>query len=293
MGNQSAFFCPQWKAHILLLRTIKQLFYYSLWEFILLNSLFFGAFGLSPVLASESCLTSKQQLSKVTEWSTVAKVIDGDTIVLKDGRKIRLIGINTPEIGRQGKPSQAFARQAQKALSQLLKRNKKIGLTHDQDKKDRYKRLLAYINLEDGQSIEQILLARGLAHSIVVPPNDSRIDCYRAIENHAQDSKLGIWRLPENQWADAYKLPSKSKGFRFIYGTISDYSESRRSIYLKLTSQLSIRIAKKDKPYFLNSQFKKLVGKAVRLRGWVSIYKGRQLIHIRTEHDLELIPLVV
>ncbi|MCU7940504.1 MAG: thermonuclease family protein [gamma proteobacterium symbiont of Bathyaustriella thionipta] len=267
----------------MLLKIIKHIFSYLLWPFIVLNCLW-----PNIVLANEPCLTNIEILAKVTEWGRIAKVVDGDTIHLKDGRKIRLIGINTPEIGRQGKPSQPFARQAQKVLNQLLERNKKIGLAYDQDKKDRYKRLLAYVSLEDGRSIEQILLARGLAHSIVVPPNDSRINCYRAIEKQAHDTKLGIWRLPENQWVDAHKLPSHSKGYRFVYGTISDYSESRKSIYLKLSSKLSIRIAKKDKPYFSNRQFKRLVGKPVKLRGWVSTYSGRQSIHIRTEHDLEL-----
>lgn len=264
------------------LRTVRYFSYHSLWLFVFLYHLLF-----SSVLANESCLTKQQQLAKVSEWVMVAKVVDGDTIQLKDGRKVRLIGINTPEIGHRGKPSQAFSRQAYNTLSQLLSHNKKIGLAYDQEKKDRYKRVLAYVNLKDGRNIEQILLAKGLAHSLVVPPNDSRINCYRAIENHAQNTRLGIWQLPENQWLDAHKLPLRSKGFRFVQGTISDYSESRKSIYLKLTSKLSIRIAKKDKAYFSNRQFKKLIGQSVKLRGWVSTYKGSQSIHIRTEHDIE------
>ncbi|MCU7819712.1 MAG: thermonuclease family protein [gamma proteobacterium symbiont of Lucinoma myriamae] len=206
----------------------------------------------STAWADAHCLTNKQQLAKVAEWARVAKVIDGDTVHLQNGRKIRLLGIDTPELGRQGKPSQPYARQAYKVLKTLLTYNKKIGLAYDQDKKDRYKRLLAYVNLDDGQSVEQLLLAKGLAHSIVVPPNDSRINCYRSIENSAKNTKLGIWNLPENQWLDAYKLPLKSKGFRYIRGTISGYSKSRKSIYLKLTPKLSIRIAKKDKLYFSN-----------------------------------------
>ncbi|MCK5665319.1 MAG: thermonuclease family protein, partial [Thiotrichaceae bacterium] len=237
--------------------------------------------------ANESCLTNKQQLARVTDWAIVATVVDGDTIYLKDGRKIRVIGINTPEIGRRGKPSEPFARQAYKTLSQLLKRNKRIGLAYDQDKKDRYKGTLAYVNLEDGRSVAQILLAKGLAHSIVVPPNDARINCYRAIEQGAQNSRTGIWQLPNNQWRDAYDLPAKSKGLRFVRGVISHYSESRKSIYLKLTPELSIRIAKKDKRYFPGLNFKTLSGKSVNVRGWVSSYKGRQSIHVRSEHDLE------
>lgn len=262
--------------------TFKYILYYS-WLFILL----YGAL-LSSVLASEPCLTDKQQLARIAEWVKVAHVVDGDTLHLQDGRKVRLIGINTPEIGRAGEPSQAFARQAYKTLIQLVKSGDTIGLSYDQDKYDRYKRLLAYVYLDDGRSVERVLLAKGLAHSIVVPPNDMHINCYRAIENKARRAKLGIWQLSEYQWFDAHKLPKKSKGLRFVSGKVSGYSESRKSIYLRLSPRLSIRIAKKDRHYFSDNQFRKLVGKAVSLRGWVSIYKGRQSIHLRSEHDLEL-----
>ncbi len=281
MISQSAFFLSK-KERDRILKLIRRVVYYFIWQFIFLNSLLAGS-----VSANESCLTNKQQLARVTDWAIVATVVDGDTIYLKDGRKIRVIGINTPEIGRRGKPSEPFARQAHKTLRRLLTRNKKIGLTYDLDKKDRYKRTLAYVNLEDGRSAAQILLAKGLAYSIVVPPNDARIDCYRAIEHGAQNSHSGIWQLPDNQWLDAYSLPEKSKGLRFVRGVISHYSEGRKSIYLKLTPELSIRIAKKDKQYFPDLNFKTLSGKSVSVRGWVSTYKGRQSIHIRSEHDLE------
>lgn len=258
-----------------------------------LKCLFFAVFFtfllINPVIADAACLSAKQQLADVDEWAVAAKIIDGDTIHLNDGRKIRIIGVNTPELGRRGEASRPFARKAYHALVNLLKNNKKIGLTYDKDKKDPYKRLLAYITLTDGQSVERILLAKGLAHSIVVPPNDSRINCYRSIEKTARDANLGLWKLSENQWLKASRLSPKSKGLRFISGTVLSYSESKKSIYLKLSSKLSIRIAKKDRKYFSNISLKGLTGKQLRVRGWVSSYNGRQSIHVRTSHDLHII----
>jgi len=255
-------------------------------HFSFLKCLFF-CLWVSSAQASEYCLSAEQQLENVAEWGITAKIIDGDTIHLQDRRKVRFIGINTPEIGRKGKASQPFAKQAYRALVKLLKNNKKVGLSYDQDKKDRYKRLLAYVVLVDGQSVEQALLAQGLAYSIVIPPNAKHIDCYRAIEEEARKSRLGVWQLPENQWIEAHKLSSKSKGYRFVSGMVSAYSESKKSIYLKLTPKLSIRIAKKDLPYFSTIDFKSLQGKKLRVRGWVSRYKGRQSIHVRTAYDIE------
>lgn len=271
---------------LLVLQTIEKR-YFSFLK-CLFFALFFTLCFTQPVIAGDNCLSARQQLAKVADWGVVSKIIDGDTLHLNDGRKIRLIGINTPELGRRGEASQPYGLQAYEALVELLKNHKKIGLSYDKDKKDRYKRLLAYVSLVDGRSVEQILLSKGLAHSIVVPPNDSRINCYRNIEKKARDAKLGLWKLSENQWLKASRLSLKSKGLRYVSGTVSDYSESKKSIYLKLSSKLSVRIAKKDRKYFSNMNLKGLIGKHIRVRGWVSTYKGRQSINVRTAYDLNL-----
>ena len=242
----------------------------------------------SSAMAGDTCLSAKQQLAKVDDWGKVSKIIDGDTIHLRDGRKIRLTGINTPEIGRRGEASQPFAHQAHRALKKLLAGNKKIGLSYDQEKKDRYKRVLAYVILVNGKSVQQALLAQGLAQSIVIPPNDKHINCYREIEKNARRSQLGLWQLAENQLIDASDLSPETRGYRFISGTVSDYSESKKNIYLKLTPELSIRIAKKDRQYFSGVKLKSLTGKKLQIRGWVNRYKGRQSISVRTAYDLQL-----
>lgn len=241
----------------------------------------------SSALASGTCWSPEQRLAKVDEWSTVAKIIDGDTIHLQDGRKVRIIGIDTPEVGRGGEASQPFAFQAHKALRKLLEDNKKIALTYDQDKRDRYKRLLAYVTLADGRSVEQELLAQGLAYSIVVPPNARHINCYREIERNARKTRLGLWQLAENQLLEAHHLSSKSTGYRLLSGTVSAYSESKKSIYLKLTAKLSIRVSKKNQQYFPSVKLKSLVGKKILTRGRVNRYKGRQSIHVRSTHDIK------
>ncbi len=243
---------------------------------------------LSTANADGLCLSEKQQLSNVNDWGYIDSIIDGDTVHLKDRRKVRFIGINTPELGHHGEASQPYGRQAYDALVQLLEGHNKIGLTYDKDKKDRYQRTLAYINLPDGRSVEQILLSKGLAHSIVVPPNDRRIKCYRSIESQARKANLGLWRLPENKWIKAAHLSKKSRGLRYVSGTVLAYSESKNSIYLKLSSKLSIHVAKKDKKYFPNFRLNELTGKALKVRGWVNTYRDRQLIHVRTAYDFEL-----
>ena len=232
------------------------------------------------------CLSKNALLADVEEWAKVAKVIDGDTVHLTDGRKIRFIGINTPEVGRGGEISQPFAHQAFLSLESLLANQKEIGLSYDKDKTDRYKRLLAYITLKDGRSVGRLLLEQGLAFSIAIPPNVKRIDCFRQAEEKARKSKKGIWQLPEMQVFRADELSSKARGYRFVTGQVSGYSESKKSLYLKLTSKLSVRIAKKDIRNFSKKKLQSLVGKNIKVRGWVNRYKEKQSIHLRTSHNL-------
>lgn len=226
---------------------------------------------ITSAWASTACLSKQQQLAQVDEWVTISKVIDGDTVHLNDGRKIRFIAVNTPEIGRKGKASQPFARKAFKALKKILAHSKKVGLSYDQDKKDRYQRILAYITLENGHSVGRELLRQGLAHTIVVPPNTKYINCYREVEEKARALRLGIWTLAENQLISAHDLSPGSKGYRFISARITAYNESRKSIYLQLTDKLSLRISKKDKHYFSSLNLTSLPGKKVLLRTWKSI----------------------
>ena len=274
-------------------------------HFIILKCLFFVCFSsfnlflfslilftpLSAIASSPdntSCFSSQEQLNHVLEWNQLKTIVDGDTIHLRNGKKIRLIGINTPEIGHNGKASQPFAQKAKQALKNILKKDQKIGLYYDKEKHDKYKRILAFAILEDGRNIAEILLSQGLAHSIVVPPNDKHIHCLRQIEHSARQLNLGLWQLAENKTHSAAELPIKTKGYRFLSGKISAYNESKKSIYLKLTKKLSIRIAKKDMQYFPDINLKSLIGEKVLLRGWVNSYRGRQSIHIRSAYDLRI-----
>jgi len=220
------------------------------------------------------------RVDKVDEWSSIKKVIDGDTIIVSDGRKVRVIGINTPEIGRDGLASEPFAMQALLELKSLLSHEQEIGLIYGKQKKDKYKRILAHISLPDGRNVASVLLKRGLAVSIVVPPNDRYLPCYRKVEQQARGEQRGLWQLPENQIITAGELSSRAKGYRFVSGTIRQYETSKKSIYLKLNKKLAIRISKKDLKYFKRIDLKKMKGSKVTVRGWVSTYKGRQSIHI-------------
>ena len=114
----------------------------------------------------------------------VKRVVDGDTIVLADGRHVRYIGINTPE---RGEPLWADARDynAQKM------EGKPVSLEFGQVRGDTYGRTLAYVSVE-GEMVNAQLLKAGWAHLFVLEPI-TYYHYFRRLQEEARAQQLGIW----------------------------------------------------------------------------------------------------
>jgi len=126
----------------------------------------------------------------------VKRVIDGDTIILANGDRVRYIGMDTPEMRyRQGghwvSAPQPFAVEATAENRRLL-RGGTVRLEMDQQRKDRYGRRLAYVYVKD-QMINEQLVLQGLAKAKAYPPNLRHQDRLRAAERAALKAKRGLW----------------------------------------------------------------------------------------------------
>lgn len=231
------------------------------------------------------------------ESVAVARVVDGDTLRLRDGRSVRLIGINTPEIGRKGKVSEPLAEAARDALQALLGKNATVGLRFDRERQDRYGRLLAHVYLADDRSVEAALLTAGLAAQIVVPPNVGQLDCYRAAENAARRAGKGVWQniyrpLPVKD------VSRKARGFRIIRGRVTQVGESRRSLWLNFRPRpgdgpregVAVRIAREDLQWFTGEPPQLLRGKTIIVRGWMSPYKKQSVMRLRHPASMQVVP---
>ena len=128
-----------------------------------------------------------------SEVAVVKRVIDGDTLELKDGRKVRLLGVDTPELHHPKKAVEAFAEAAKKFTSEAVA-DKTVRLVFEKwNPSDRYGRLLAYVYREpDGFFLNRELLAAGFAHTEVRWPF-ARMNEFRALERQARDSERGLW----------------------------------------------------------------------------------------------------
>jgi len=217
-----------------------------------------------------------------SERVQVVYVTDGDTVKLTDGRRLRLIGINTPEISHDGGASQPLARKARSALVTLLDRhNRTLNLQYGWQPHDHYGRLLAHAFLDDGTNVSARLLEQGLATALVVPPNTWARTCYAAIEATVRKQHRGLWALPGYQVIDSMALRTDTRGFHIVRGQINAIRKSRHSIWLDLEGPLVIRVDRKDivnfKPGFPDT----LQGKTVEVRGWLKPDRSGLRINVR------------
>lgn len=114
-------------------------------------------------------------------------VIDGDTIVIAGGEKVRYIGIDTPEIG------EPFADAARERNARLVM-GKKVRLEIcPEEPRDKYGRLLAFV-YSDGVFVNRVLVREGLARRLIIPPCALPVAReFKALEREARRKGLGVW----------------------------------------------------------------------------------------------------
>ena len=173
-------------------------------KYISISSLLIGFlfFLAQPYIAHQyTPHTSTHSFSpSITEASTtyaVIKVVDGDTIEINhDGKavKIRLIGINTPEVVDPRRPVQCFGREASQEAHRLL--DGAYVMVHtdpSQDTYDKYGRLLAYVFRSDDMFINEHMISEGYAHEYTYDLPYKYQREFKVAEKLARESHKGLW----------------------------------------------------------------------------------------------------
>ncbi len=220
----------------------------------------------------------------------VKRISDGDTLLLSSGEKVRLIGINTPELARKQRPAEHFAREAKLRLKALVAASdSKIYLQYGNEAQDRYHRLLAHIYDKNGRNITEQLLTEGFGYAIVFPPNLQNFDCYQQAERTAREKGKGIWR--NRRPILSTELPYDAGGFYLLQGVIKRVGKSERSLWLNLEGGVALRIDWLDLSQFPDLHVGELKGKKVEARGWIYRRKGKRRIQLRHQAAIRLLDL--
>lgn len=222
-----------------------------------------------------------------TEVVTIAGQYDGDTVRLTDGRHVRLLGIDTPEMNyHRGKP-QPFAERALARTRSLLPAGSTVRLARDRQPRDRYGRELAHAFRADGANVEETLLREGLAVTFILPPNVGLADCLLAAERDARSARRGLWSLPAYRPQPAASVPADGN-YHLVRGQITSAQRRGDWVLLTLERRLQLRIARPDWPAFAPADHLAWRGRTVIARGKIQSYKGRPQLRLWHPSQIEL-----
>lgn len=155
---------------------------------------------ISKVTSPSPTVTIRPTIATDPALHRVTKVIDGDTIEIETGQKVRYIGIDTPEMKATKTKSSCYGAEA-KQRNQELVEGKTIRLKKDVSEVDRYGRLLRYIYVYDetaskeGQFVNDTLVREGYAHAVTFPPDVAFEGQFRTAEQEARNQSKGLWNI--------------------------------------------------------------------------------------------------
>lgn len=217
-------------------------------------------------------------------------VVDGDTLMLVNrdhpkGVKVRLIGVNTPEFGRDGQRDQPLAKRASQFTQDFFHKKDVYYRVGEGKGRDNHNRLLVHLYNHRGESLEQALIALGLAWHVAFPPDMGMSECLSYLESEAKANGIGVWSPQIYQPVAVHQL--QTTGFQRVTGKVSKISIGK-SWKLWLGKDMLVVIYPEYQSYFDRRNIEQLVGEKVELRGWVYRRKGLWRLRLMTPYGIQI-----
>lgn len=229
----------------------------------------------------------------------VTRIIDGDTVILDDGNRVRLTGIQAPELPHDARTASEwpYGKASARILTDLVKGHR-VRLYYDGARHDRYGRILAHLRDQDsaeGAWIQALMLQRGAALVYTFPDNNG---CARQMLRHeasARSGGVGLWRLPRygvRKATDIAELAALVGTFQLIRGRVVNIGRDKRLVYINFSrdwkTDFTVTVEKRVLERFPDDFFAKLAGKRIEIRGWLEFRNGPW---IRLTHPQQLVIL--
>ena len=224
----------------------------------------------------------------------VQSVIDGDSLMLADGRTVRMVGIQAPKLPK-GRPNFAewpFAREAQQALAGLVQ-GRTVTLHFGGTKQDRYGRVLAQLVRDDGLWVQGGLIRAGFARVYTFPDNRAAAGEMLVLEREARAEKRGLWADPFFAIHGPEEAGRYTGELTLVEGKVVDGARTANAVFLnfgadwhtaftlRLNSE-ALRLFRSDKVDPLA-----LIGATVRVRGYVRRDRERAIMDITHPEEIE------
>ncbi|WP_151702590.1 thermonuclease family protein [Nitrincola alkalilacustris] len=232
----------------------------------LLRAILLGLLVFSAPAYAEICSIIREDAT-----ARVSHVHDADTVRLTNGERVRILGIDAPELARDGQPDEPFAAEGRDFLRELLaEHDNRVVLHYGNETHDRYGRRLAWLFLPDGSNVQRLLLEQGLVMQVFVSPNLDYADCLMLHEQGARLARRGIWSQTEyHPGIDSVMVPETTRGAAIVKGEVVRIGESRDNIWINLEGGVALQIRRENLGVFGDLNLERLKGKLVRARGWL------------------------
>jgi len=216
----------------------------------------------------------------------VVEVVDGDTLRLRSGDQVRLVGIQAPKLplGRAGFAKWPFADEAKAALDGLAL-GRTVALWHGGARGDRHGRILAHAVTGSGEWLQGRLLAAGLARVYTFEDNRAKAREMLALEDEARRRRLGIWAHPFYRVREAGELArgdwrAAVDAFVLVEGRPMRVADVKGRTYLNFgedwKTDFTVSVAPEDRSLFRRAgvDLAAFEGARLRVRGWLQSRNG-------------------
>lgn len=225
----------------------------------------------------------------------VVAVVDGDTVILDDGRQVRLVGIQAPKLplGRPGFKEWPLAEEAKSALEDLVLGGR-VTLKYGGQKVDRHNRLLAHLFTEDGTWVQGALLAAGFARVYSFPDNRALVRDMLVRERRSREMEQGIWSHPYYGVLDPDASAQQLDQYALVEGRVMDVAVVRGRTFLNYGSDwrtdFTVSIATRDWQRFEEAGISAndYLGRRIRVRGWLKSRNG-PMIDVTHPEQIEVL----
>lgn len=228
--------------------------------------------------------------------AVVSAVIDGDTVVLADGRQLRLAGIAAPKrpLDRPDDWPWPLADAARAALAALVL-GKTVQLAESGAGSDRYGRVVAQLRTAQGTWVEGELLRGGLARVCSTADDRTRVGEMLTLENEARAAGRGLWADPYYRVRSADDAGEAIGSFQLVEGKAGRVVTIRGVTYVEFgadwRSDFTVAIGAPARRLFAAAGLApdSLAGRRIRVRGWLRSRYG-SLIEATHPEQIELLP---
>lgn len=222
------------------------------------------------------------------EPARIRYVSDGDSLVLEDGRRVRLIGINAPEARRDSQPAEPWSNEARQSVRTRLSDNSTVWLINGNETRDQHGRWLFHV-FDDHGNLGLSLLLEGLAAQVTVAPNTVCADRYRSADRQARSDGAGLWSDPGFWLKSTRQLNPSDKGFRIVQGEVEKVLLDSGKPRLLLSGGPLIMLPRKQSAAD-RRWFRSLETQTVEARGWWSRHRRQHFLTLSHRSNLDLLP---